>query len=195
MSRPSSANPGLPQDGRARRLRAGMPRRRGGSRAATARRFIGVQLLSRDEVTARTLRRVSDDRTSMAPDRPAGAAAGSLGGAPAASGQSTPTGEAACWDVHSRRRHPAKGQLPDRDVAGEQGRALAPGDERPDRRRGRGASGIRGRLRRRGAEQRQAGRRRRELPAAGDRSADHLAERGGPADRRRCRSLRRRACR
>ena len=49
---------------------------------------------------------------------------------------------------------------------------------------------LRGRLRRRRAEQRQAGGRRRELPAAGHRPAHHLAERSGAADRRRGQGVR-----
>ena len=107
-----------------------------------------------------------------------------LGVAGTVQGTTEPAG-ARVRHLPPRRRHRGQGQLPGRHVAGEPGRALASGDERSDRRRRRGPSGVGGRLRRRRPGQRPAGRRRRELPVPGHRPVDHLAERGGPVDRRR----------
>ena len=98
-----------------------------------------------------------------------------------------PAGEAV-RDLYPRRRYPPKDSYligmsqankgePWRQAMNDQIAAAA------------AASRTGGGLRRRRPEQRQAGRRRRELPPAGDRPADHLAERGGAADRRRRQSL------
>src|SRR5215204_247903 len=100
MWSPSSHSTGSPQDGRARSSTSPACRDVAAARAPPRPgASLVVRLLGRTYVTTRTLRRINDDRTSMASGRSLGAAPGSLRGV-GGIWAIHPDWRSGGWDVH-----------------------------------------------------------------------------------------------